>query len=318
MRPTAACSRCSPVTRRSQRAASSLRQAIGGRWPLLVQGEASRDQLLRRFREAGNAILLGTDSFWEGVDVPGRALRALVLCKLPFKVPSEPLTAARLERLAEQGEDGFMGYLLPHAALKLKQGFGRLIRSQHDVGVVVLLDSRVTDQAIWPAGARRAAARGADHRAVGTGAHQVRRLLCPSRHRGPGMTLVVQPSKIVCIGRNYADHAKELGNEVPKEPLIFLKPPSALLGPGGTIVLPPVSQQVEFEGEIGVVIGKRAQRAGGGSAESFIAGFTCVNDVTAPRPAEDRRPVDPGQGVRHLLPGRARAWRRSTGARWRS
>jgi ATP-dependent DNA helicase DinG len=77
------------------------------------------------------------------VDVPGRALRTLVLTKLPFKVPSEPLTEARLERLAEQGEDGFMGYLLPHAALKLKQGFGRLIRSRRDVGVVVLLDKRV-------------------------------------------------------------------------------------------------------------------------------------------------------------------------------
>jgi len=126
-----------------QRTASSLRQAVGTRWPLLVQGEATRDQLLRRFRELGNAILLGTDSFWEGVDVPGRALRTLVLCKLPFKVPSEPLTAARLERLAEQGHDGFFHYLLPHAALKLKQGFGRLIRSQRDVGVVVLLDSRV-------------------------------------------------------------------------------------------------------------------------------------------------------------------------------
>ena len=94
------------------------------------------------------------------------------------------------------------------------------------------------------------------------------------------MTLVVQPSKIVCIGRNYADHAKELGNEVPKEPLIFLKPPSALLPPGGTIVLPPVSKQVEFEGEIGVVIGKRAQHVAEGDAESFIAGYTCVNDVT--------------------------------------
>ena len=94
------------------------------------------------------------------------------------------------------------------------------------------------------------------------------------------MTLVVQPSKIVCIGRNYADHAKELGNEVPKEPLIFLKPPSALLPPGGTIVLPPVSKQVEFEGEIGVVIGKRAQHVAEDDAESFIAGFTCVNDVT--------------------------------------
>ena len=126
-----------------QRTAATLRHSLGARWPLLVQGEANRDVLLRRFREAENAILLGTDSFWEGVDVPGRALRTLVLTKLPFKVPSEPVTAARLERLAEQGEDGFMGYLLPHAALKLKQGFGRLIRSRQDAGVVVLLDSRV-------------------------------------------------------------------------------------------------------------------------------------------------------------------------------
>lgn len=94
------------------------------------------------------------------------------------------------------------------------------------------------------------------------------------------MTLVAQPSKIVCIGRNYADHAKELGNEVPKEPLIFLKPPSALLPNGGTIILPPVSKQVEFEGEIGVVIGKRAHRVAEQDAESFIAGYTCVNDVT--------------------------------------
>jgi ATP-dependent DNA helicase DinG len=126
-----------------RRAAVAIRGNLGNRFPILVQGEGQRDQLLRRFRDAGNAILLGTDSFWEGVDVPGRALRALVLAKLPFKVPSEPLTAARLERLAEQGEDGFFGYLLPHAALKLKQGFGRLIRGATDVGVVVLLDRRV-------------------------------------------------------------------------------------------------------------------------------------------------------------------------------
>jgi len=126
-----------------RRAAATLRAELGSRFPILVQGEAQRDQLIRRFRDAGNAILLGTDSFWEGVDVPGRALRGLILAKLPFKVPSEPLTAARLERLAEQGEDGFFGYLLPHAALKLKQGFGRLIRNGTDVGVVVLLDRRV-------------------------------------------------------------------------------------------------------------------------------------------------------------------------------
>ncbi|HET8649862.1 MAG TPA: ATP-dependent DNA helicase, partial [Gemmatimonadales bacterium] len=133
-----------------RRAAESLRLELGGRWPLLVQGQGPRDALLRRFRECGNAILLGTDSFWEGVDVPGRALRTLVLTKLPFKVPSEPVTAARLERLAEQGDDGFMHYLLPLAALKLKQGFGRLIRSRQDTGVVVLLDSRVVTKRYGP------------------------------------------------------------------------------------------------------------------------------------------------------------------------
>ena len=133
-----------------RRAAQELRIGLGDRWPILVQGESSRDILLRRFRELENAILLGTDSFWEGVDVPGRALRTLVLNKLPFKVPSEPITAARLERLAEEGLDGFMSYLLPHAALKLKQGFGRLIRSRQDTGVVILLDSRVVTKRYGP------------------------------------------------------------------------------------------------------------------------------------------------------------------------
>jgi ATP-dependent DNA helicase DinG len=133
-----------------RRAAQELRALAGERWPVLVQGEAPRDTLLARFRELGRAILLGTDSFWEGVDVPGRALRSLVITKLPFKVPSEPLTAARLERLAEQGEDGFMNYLLPHAALKLKQGFGRLIRTRTDLGTVVLLDRRVVTKRYGP------------------------------------------------------------------------------------------------------------------------------------------------------------------------
>ena len=126
-----------------RRAAEAVRGHVGARWPLLVQGEGQRDQLLRRFRDAGSAILLGTDSFWEGVDVPGRALRVLILAKLPFKVPTEPLTAARLERLTQAGVDGFTHYLVPLAALKLKQGFGRLIRTKSDVGAVVLLDRRV-------------------------------------------------------------------------------------------------------------------------------------------------------------------------------
>ena len=126
-----------------KRAAEAVRDSIGGRWPLFVQGEGQRDQLLRRFREAGSGILLGTDSFWEGVDVPGRALRVLILAKLPFRVPGEPLTAARLERLEARGLDGFTHYLVPNAALKLKQGFGRLIRTKSDAGAVVLLDRRV-------------------------------------------------------------------------------------------------------------------------------------------------------------------------------
>jgi len=126
-----------------RRAAEAVRDSVGGRWPLFVQGEGQRDHLLRRFREAGSGILLGTDSFWEGVDVPGRALRVLILAKLPFKVPTEPLTAARLERLEARGLNGFAHYLVPNAALKLKQGFGRLIRSRADVGAVVLLDRRV-------------------------------------------------------------------------------------------------------------------------------------------------------------------------------
>jgi ATP-dependent DNA helicase DinG len=126
-----------------RRAADAVRDAIGGRWPLFIQGEGQRDHLLRRFREAGSGVLLGTDSFWEGVDVPGRALRVLILAKLPFKVPTEPLTAARLERLEARGLNGFAHYLVPNAALKLKQGFGRLIRSREDVGAVVLLDRRV-------------------------------------------------------------------------------------------------------------------------------------------------------------------------------
>jgi 2-keto-4-pentenoate hydratase/2-oxohepta-3-ene-1,7-dioic acid hydratase in catechol pathway len=89
------------------------------------------------------------------------------------------------------------------------------------------------------------------------------------------------PSKIVCVGRNYAEHAKELGNEAPAEPLIFLKPPSSLIASGDAIVYPKLSQRVDFEGELGVVIGKRARNVRSEDAESHILGYTCVNDVTA-------------------------------------
>ncbi len=89
------------------------------------------------------------------------------------------------------------------------------------------------------------------------------------------------PSKIVCVGRNYVEHARELGNEVPKAPLLFLKAPSALIGPEEPIVLPPQSAQVEHEAEIGVVIGRRLSRASPEEAEKGIEGFVCLNDVTA-------------------------------------
>lgn len=92
---------------------------------------------------------------------------------------------------------------------------------------------------------------------------------------------VVRPSKIVCVGRNYVAHARELGNELPAWPMLFFKPPSALVEPGAAIVLPKASARVEFEGEIGVVVGRRLRRAGPTEAERAIGGFTCVNDVTA-------------------------------------
>jgi len=91
----------------------------------------------------------------------------------------------------------------------------------------------------------------------------------------------VAPTKIVCIGRNYAAHAKELGNEVPKEPLLFLKPPSSLLDPAGAIVLPPESTRVEHEAELGVVIGKRCKNVSRDDALAHVFGYTCVGDITA-------------------------------------
>jgi 2-keto-4-pentenoate hydratase/2-oxohepta-3-ene-1,7-dioic acid hydratase in catechol pathway len=89
------------------------------------------------------------------------------------------------------------------------------------------------------------------------------------------------PSKIVCVGRNYAEHAKELGNEVPAEPTIFLKPPSSLIASGDVIVYPRLSQRLDYEGELGVVIGQRARHVKSSDAAGYILGYTCVNDVTA-------------------------------------
>ena len=118
-------------------------RGVAAAHPLLVHGESPRDDLLRRFREHGDAVLVGTASFWEGVDVPGRALRGLVLAKIPFRVPTEPMTAAQCEAIEAEGGDAFADYMIPHAALRLKQGFGRLIRTATDHGVVMICDPRV-------------------------------------------------------------------------------------------------------------------------------------------------------------------------------
>ena len=133
------------TSHRALRRVAELLRAGGAeaRWPLFVHGEDDRHRLLARFTASRSGILLGTASFWEGVDVPGDPLRGLIIQKLPFRVPTEPVTAARLEAIADAGGDPFNDYLLPLAALRLKQGFGRLIRSRTDRGAVLLLDRRI-------------------------------------------------------------------------------------------------------------------------------------------------------------------------------
>ncbi|MBT8337103.1 MAG: hypothetical protein KJO11_10895, partial [Gemmatimonadetes bacterium] len=118
-----------------RRVAELLRESgADTRWPLFVHGEDERARLLARFVEHGDGILLGTASFWEGVDVPGDPLRGLVIQKLPFRVPTEPVTAARVEALEARGANAFWNYMLPLSALRLKQGFGRLVRHRSDRG----------------------------------------------------------------------------------------------------------------------------------------------------------------------------------------
>lgn len=114
---------------------------------LLAQGDGPRSRLLDAFRSGGRpTVLLGTDSFWEGVDVPGDALSLVILTRLPFDVPTEPVAAARAERVQAMGRSAFAEYSLPRAVLKLKQGFGRLIRTQADRGAVVICDRRVASR----------------------------------------------------------------------------------------------------------------------------------------------------------------------------
>jgi len=133
----------------SHRALSQGAALLRARWAdaapyrLFVQGEAPRERLLQEFRADGNGVLLGTASFWEGVDVKGEALRLVVIEKLPFASPEDPLVRARIEHLTASGGNAFRDYQLPEAALALKQGTGRLIRSEDDYGVVVICDPRL-------------------------------------------------------------------------------------------------------------------------------------------------------------------------------
>ena len=121
----------------------SLAHGSAGPYKLFVQGEAPRERLLKEFREDGNGVLLGTTSFWEGVDVKGEALRLVIIEKLPFASPDDPLVKARIDHLQATGGNAFRDYQLPEAALALKQGVGRLIRSEEDYGTVVICDPRM-------------------------------------------------------------------------------------------------------------------------------------------------------------------------------
>lgn len=128
----------------SNRAMRAFAAALRGKTPLpLVQGDTPKQMLLRRFRAERNAVLVATMSFWEGVDVPGDALRLVVIDKLPFAVPTNPVVAARCRALEDEGQNPFLAYTVPEAAITLKQGFGRLIRTRTDRGIVAILDRRV-------------------------------------------------------------------------------------------------------------------------------------------------------------------------------
>lgn len=115
-------------------------------YPLLKQGEAPKGELLDRFRKNVSSVLFATHSFWEGVDVQGESLSLVIIDKLPFANPSDPLTKARMALLDDQGQDSFRDYSIPSAAISLRQGFGRLIRSKRDQGIVAILDSRIASR----------------------------------------------------------------------------------------------------------------------------------------------------------------------------
>src|SRR5437879_10406245 len=112
-------------------------------FPLLLQGDAPKSALLEEFRITPHAVLFGTSSFWQGVDVQGEQLSCVIIDRLPFAVPSDPVVAARVRAIDAAGGNAFFEYQVPSAVITLKQGFGRLIRSLHDRGLLVLLDNRI-------------------------------------------------------------------------------------------------------------------------------------------------------------------------------
>jgi ATP-dependent DNA helicase DinG len=120
--------------------------ARGWEFPLLQQGEGSRSELLERFRKLGNAVLVGSQSFWEGVDVRGQALSLVVIDRLPFAAPDDPVLAARIDKMNREGRNAFMEYQLPQAVISLKQGAGRLIRDETDRGVLMICDPRLVSK----------------------------------------------------------------------------------------------------------------------------------------------------------------------------
>ncbi|MFZ4535903.1 ATP-dependent DNA helicase [Propionivibrio sp.] len=129
--------------RRTHELLSEYLERAGLDFPLLIQGEGSKNELLVRFRRLGNAILVGSQSFWEGVDVRGDALSLVVIDKLPFAPPDDPVLSARIERMKSEGRNAFMDYQLPRAVINVKQGAGRLIRDETDRGVLMICDPRL-------------------------------------------------------------------------------------------------------------------------------------------------------------------------------
>jgi ATP-dependent DNA helicase DinG len=136
------CTTLKAVDRLAERLGAAFAER-GWPFPLFVQGESSRTDLLERFRAAGNGVLVGSQSFWEGVDVRGEALSLVVVDKLPFAPPDDPVLAARITKLEKDGGNGFMDCQLPEAIMSLKQGSGRLIRDETDKGVLMICDTRL-------------------------------------------------------------------------------------------------------------------------------------------------------------------------------